>query len=294
MFQGIYHGSRAHAPDMTSVLLRAKSVGLSGILATSTNLADFQENMKLIEEYSKCNVNIKTTLGVHPTSCAQVAKTNNISEYFAQMKAVFQTRPTNLIAVGECGIDYARLKWSPKELQNEFFDRHFELTEAFKLPMFLHMRECANDFMSIMRRNREKYYGGVVHSFTGTVEEAKEILEFSEDTFIGLNGCSLREPHSIEVVKSLPIERIMIESDAPWCEMRPTHASAPFLSDFSWSIGRAVNKEKYQESLPVRGRNEPSESRRVLHVISKLKNIEEEELAEIIFENTTKLFPQLE
>ena len=293
MFRGIYHGATAHAPDLHAVLKRAKSVGLTGILTTSTNLHDYQENAKLIEQFSSNEVNIKTTLGVHPTSCSQVAKVNDVSHYFAQMNEFLQQRPANLIAVGECGLDYARLQWSPKELQLDFFERHFELTQTSKLPMFLHMRDCAHDFLLVLKRNRDSYYGGVVHSFTGTAEEAKEILDFTENTFIGLNGCSLREPHSIEVVKNLPIDRIMVESDAPWCEMRPTHASAPFLTDFSWLIGKAVYKEKYQESLPVRGRNEPSESRRVLHVIAKIKEISEEDLAEQIYQNTIGLFPQL-
>ncbi len=294
MFRGIYHGTTAHAPDLQVVLKRAKSVGMKGILSTSTHLHDYEVNSKLIEQFSSEELVIITTLGVHPTSCAQVAKENDISEYFSKIKQVFLNRPGNLAAVGECGVDYARLKWSPKSIQLDFFARHFELTQVSKLPMFLHMRECAPDFLQIMKRNRESYYGGVVHSFTGTAEEAKEILEFSEDTFIGLNGCSLREAQSIEVVKTLPIERIMIESDAPWCEMRPTHASAPFLTDFSWPIGRAVYKEKYQESLPVRGRNEPSETRRVLYVIAKLKEISEEELAEQIYQNTLRLFPHFQ
>lgn len=294
MFRGIYHGKKVHSPDLHAVLQRAKSVGIIGVLATSTNLHDYEENSKLIEQFSSESVVIKTTLGVHPTSCSQVANENSVSEYFAKMKALVQNLSENLVAVGECGLDYARLQWSPKDLQLDFFERHFELTETSKLPMFLHMRECAQDFLAVMKRNRERYHGGVVHSFTGTTEEAKEILDFSEDTFIGVNGCSLREPHSIEVVKALPIDRIMIESDAPWCEMRRTHASAPYLEGFTWSIGKAVDKEKHQESLPVRGRNEPSETRRVLHVISKIKNVPEEELAEQIFQNTRSLFQQFE
>jgi TatD DNase family protein len=294
MFRGVYHGTTAHSPDLHTILKRATSVGLKGILSTSTNLRDYHENVKLINQLSNEEMNIKTTLGVHPTSCGQVAKEHDISQYFEKMKELLQSRPENLIAIGECGVDYARLKWSPKRLQLDIFDRHFELTQLSKLPMFLHMRECGPDFLSILKKNRESFCGGVVHSFTGTAEEAKEILEFSEDTFIGLNGCSLREANSLDVVKDLPIDRIMIESDAPWCEMRPTHASAPFLTDFSWSIGRPVYKEKYHESLPVRGRNEPSETRRVLHVMSRIKEISEEDLAEQIYQNTISLFPQLQ
>lgn len=291
MFRGIYHGKAVHSPDLNVVLQRALKVGIKGILATSTNLNDYQENLKLIQEHSGSGISIKTTLGVHPTSCAQVADAHNVEDYFAQLKTVLLNRPESLVALGECGLDYARLQWSPKELQAKFFVRHFELASLSKLPMFLHMRDCCEDFLDILKRNREYFYGGVVHSFTGSLEDAKNILDFADNMYIGLNGCSLREPHSIEVVRQLPIDRIMIESDAPWCEMRPTHASAPFLSDFKWEIEKAISKEKYQQYAPVRGRNEPSETRRVLSAVSKIKGISEEELADQIHQNTINLFP---
>lgn len=293
MFRGNYHGKAVHSADLNVVLQRALKVDIKGILATSTTVADYQENLKLIEEHSTSGIAIKTTLGVHPTSCAQVAEAHNVDGYFAQMKSILTNRPESLIAIGECGLDYARLQWSPKELQMQFFERHFELAAHSKLPMFLHMRDCCEDFLSILKQNRQSFTGGVVHSFTGSAEDAKSILEFDEKLYIGLNGCSLREPHSIDVIRQLPTDRIMIESDAPWCEMRPTHASAPYLSVFSWGIEKALAKEKYQPSAPVRGRNEPSETRRVLYAIAKIKGVSENDLANQIHQNTINLFPQL-
>jgi len=62
----------------------------------------------------------------------------------------------------------------------------------------------------MMRKNRDRISGGVSHSFTGSIEEAKELIGLG--LFIGINGCSLKTPENIEVVKSLPIENIMIET----------------------------------------------------------------------------------
>jgi TatD DNase family protein len=287
------------------MLKRCSQVNVNCVMSTSTSAEDYHENSDIIKEFSEKegNPKILTTLGVHPSYCENVFKKcgkdyKKVDEYFEKMRKIFEEEPKNLIAIGECGLDYARLFRSPKETQIEFFQRHFDLLaglEASKRPpMFLHTRDCSKEFIEILRKNKSVFPGGVVHSFTGSVEEAKELLEFSDDLFIGFNGCSLREELGIQVAAMVPLDRIMIESDAPYCEMRPSYASRPFLTDFTWSIPKAFDKEKHSIDNPVRGRNEPTETRRVLRVLSKIKGIDEEELAEIIYKNTLKLFPKCE
>lgn len=70
------------------------------------------------------------------------------------------------------------------------FEPHFELAEKFRLHMYLHSRNCEEDFIAILSKNRERFTIGVVHSFTGTKTELKALLDM--DLFIGINGCSLR------------------------------------------------------------------------------------------------------
>lgn len=269
-------------------------------MSTSATFKDYETNCKIIKQHIG-SPKILTTLGVHPTYSQGVLNglkndLKQVDEYFEKMREVFEEGPSHLVAMGECGLDYARLFCSPKECQLEFFQRHFDLLKALdpakRPPMFLHMRDCLPDFMDILKKNRDVFVGGVVHSFTGSVEDAKELLEFSDKLYIGLNGCSLRDEQGIEVAAMLPLDRIMIESDAPYCEMRPSHASGRFLKDFQWPIGRALDKAKHSTDNPVKGRNEPSETRRVLRVLSEIRGVGEEELAEIIYENTCKLFPQ--
>lgn len=283
---------------------RCSQVNLTCIMSTSATLKDYQENCEIIKQYNSDTTavgfpKILTTLGVHPTyshgvfeKCGKEWK--RVDEYFEKMRVIFENEPSNLAAMGECGLDYARLFCSPKECQLEFFQRHFDLLKSLdktkRPPMFLHMRDCLHDFMEIMNKNREVFVGGVVHSFTGSVEDAKELLAFSDSLYIGINGCSLRDEQGIVVAGMLPLDRIMIESDAPYCEMRPSHASAKYLTDFEWDIERSVDKSKHSCDKPVKGRNEPSETRRVLRVLSKIRGIEEDELAGIIYENTCKLF----
>ena len=81
--------------------------------------------------------------------------------------------------------------------------------------MYLHNRNTGNDFYDMVKKNRHRFTTGVVHSFTGTLEEVKQIVEL--DLYIGINGCSLKTAENLEILKQIPIDRMMLETDAPYC-----------------------------------------------------------------------------
>lgn len=93
--------------------------------------------------------------------------------------------------------------------------------------MYLHSRSTGTDFVDVIRRNRHRFPTGVVHSFTGTMEEMQQICEM--DLFIGINGCSMKTEENCEIVKAIPLERMMVETDCPYCDIRNSHASAPHV-----------------------------------------------------------------
>jgi TatD DNase family protein len=132
-----------------------------------------------------------------------------------------------VVAVGETGLDYDRLQFCDAPTQQRFFETQIRLAEEFQLPMFLHNRASTLDFCRILAPLRASIPGGVVHSFDGSLEELHQLLDLN--CFIGLNGCSLKTSDNLKVAAQVPIERLMMETDAPWCDIRPTHASYAVL-----------------------------------------------------------------
>lgn len=283
MFRGCYGGSTKHPDDYNIVLERAWQHGLQKIIITSGCLSDVDEALKLVAKDER----LYTTVGAHPTRCREFVK--DPEQYYNDLRSRLKGNPQKVVAVGECGLDYDRLRFCDKQTQQVYFEKQLSLAEEFRLPLFLHMRNASEDFMPILERNRDKLKacgGGVVHSFTGTLEEAKSILAY-DNLYIGVNGCSLKTNENVEVVRQLPNDRIMLETDCPWCGIRPSHASHKHVTTKFPTVKR---KEKWTAETLIDGRNEPCQIGQVLEVIACIKQEPKEKLAEIYYQNTLDLF----
>lgn len=118
-------------------------------------------------------------------------------------------------AFGEIGLDYDRLFLSPKDQQLKYFEAQLDIAVDIQLPLFLHSRAASEDFERLLTPRLAKLpRGGLVHSFTGTMEEMERLVKLGLD--IGVNGCSLKTEENLEVVKAMPLDRIQIETDGPW------------------------------------------------------------------------------
>lgn len=161
------------------------------------------------------------TMGCHPTRCSEFAEAPD--QYFGKLCEAIETHRQKIVAIGECGLDYDRLKFCPADVQCIYFERQLDLVAKYNLPLFLHCRNSFDDFHNIIQRNVAKITnGGVVHSFDGTLEEAKKFIEFG--FYIGINGCSLKTEEQLQVVAQIPNDKILVETDCPWCAIRPSHA----------------------------------------------------------------------
>lgn len=236
-----------------------------------------------------------TTVGVHPCSASTftshptgpAALLNSLKEL-----ATVPSSSSIVVAFGEIGLDYDRLQLCPKETQLEYFAAQLDVATEVNLPLFLHSRAAAEDFARILRERLEKLpKRGVVHSFTGTKEEMLELVSMGFD--IGINGCSLKTEENLEVVKEVPLERLQLETDGPWCEIRASHASAKYLKEYDAEEGgrwKSVKKEKWVEGAMVKGRNEPAAIPRVAVVVAGVKGMEVSEVTEAAWKNSVRMF----
>lgn len=129
------------------------------------------------------------------------------------------------VAFGEIGLDYDRLFHSAKEPQLKYFEAQLDLAIEIGMPLFLHSRAASEDFERLIGEKLPHLpKGGLVHSFTGTMEEMQRLVALGLD--IGINGCSMKTEENLEVVKAVPIERLQIETDGPWVSVVSDFSSA--------------------------------------------------------------------
>ena len=280
VFNGVYHGKKAHEDDFAQVIKRAKDFGMKRMMVTVGHLEESPAALELCKKYE----NLFCTVGCHPTRCNAFEKDTTPEEYYEKLLMVAVQNKDKVVAIGECGLDYDREHFCSIETQKKYFEKQFELAKETKLPMFLHMRNACDDFVDIFKRNQNGIVGGVAHCFTGTASEAKILLDLG--LYIGITGCSLKTEENLEVLKEIPSERLLIETDAPWCEVKNTHAGSKYVK----TKFPTKKKEKWEPTFCVKSRNEPCHIVQVLEIMAAVREQDPKELSEIIFKNTEDLF----
>ncbi|KAJ2720942.1 hypothetical protein GGI07_004292 [Coemansia sp. Benny D115] len=289
VFRGMYRGKRAHTDDLDQILARAKAAGVVAMMVTGGNIHESKQAIALSKEHGS----LFATVGCHPTRTSEIDKHKGGADgYFAELRDLINSNRDHVVAIGECGLDYDRLHFSSRETQNAYFSYHFALTEATGLPLFLHDRNTDGDFARTIKENRHRFTDGVVHSFTGTESELREYLNLN--MYIGVNGCSFKTEENLAVAKLIPLDRLMIETDCPYCEIRPTHAGYKLLAseaaEDGWTAPESKRKERWCADCMVKSRNEPCTIRQVVQVMARLYGLKEQEVADKAYENTVKVF----
>lgn len=200
--------------DRDAVLERAAAAGVGRMLITGSSIASTRAAIELVRQRSDT---LRATAGVHPhhASDLDTAAATELTE-LAQAREV--------VAVGECGLDYCR-DFSPRDRQADAFDRQLALAARVGKPVFLHQRDAHEDFVAILQQHRAQLVGGVAHCFTGGMPEARAYLDM--DLYIGITGwiCDERRGlHLRDVVRAIPSNRLLLETDAPYLlprDLRP-------------------------------------------------------------------------
>lgn len=192
--------------DRQEVLDGLFSDKICGIINCGCDLKSSLMSVKLAEEYDK----IYAAVGVHPHEAGEVTDND-----FQKIISLLEKK--KVVALGEIGLDF-HYDFSPREIQIEMFERQVRLSKELNIPIIVHDREAHEETYKILRKYRPK---GVVHCFSGSVELAKETVKMG--MYIGLGGAVTfkNAVKPVEVAKFTPMERILLETDAPYMSPVP-------------------------------------------------------------------------
>jgi TatD DNase family protein len=188
--------------DLPEVLERARQAGVAQIIVTGTTVEESQQASTL---------GFPFTAGVHPHHARDCGPTT-----IPDLRKLSQH--PNCVAIGECGLDFNR-NYSPHPDQEKWFVAQIELALALSKPLFLHSRDAHPRFAEILKAHKVK--SAVAHCFTGEREEPKAYLDLG--LHIGITGwiCDERRgKHLLELVREIPADRLLLETDAPYLTPR--------------------------------------------------------------------------
>lgn len=198
------HESFGH--DFDAVMQRARAHGVVQMVVTGASREHSPQALALAQAHPD---ELFATAGVHPHHAIEYT-----DECDTEMRAL-HAHP-KVVAVGECGLDYFR-DFSPRPAQRRAFERQLQIAAENGKPLFLHQRDAHADFMAMMKNFDGRLGPAVVHCFTGSREEMFDYLD--QDWHIGITGwlCDERRgQHLRELVRHIPAERLMIETDSPY------------------------------------------------------------------------------
>jgi TatD DNase family protein len=190
--------------DLPQVIQRAREAGVSTILTVGIDLASCRKAIEIAETYP----DIFAILGVHPHDAAQVGERD-----LDRLKVL--ARHEKVKAWGEIGLDFFR-NLSPPAIQQEIFRRQITIAKELKLPMVIHSRSATQETITCLREERAWEVGGVIHCFSGDARTAAQYLEMG--FVISIPGVvTFNKAQGLrEVVKGLPAEKLLLETDAPF------------------------------------------------------------------------------
>ncbi len=191
--------------DRVQVLQRAWDEGITQMVVTGASIKGSEDSVALALHHDR----LFATVGIHPHHAEQ---TNE--DVLARFTALAEDQ--NVKAIGETGLDFFR-DFSPRDMQIRSFEQHIELAARLALPMFLHERDAYPTLAEVLKPFRDQLKDVVVHCFTGEKEALHAYLDL--DCYIGITGwiCDERRGiHLIDLIKDIPADRLLIETDSPY------------------------------------------------------------------------------
>ena len=253
---GVNLTHRSFDRDRMEVVHRAQGAGVETLILTGTSVRGSRQSAILAEQMSGT---LYSTAGVHPHEAARTPP-----DTLDQLREI--AVHDAVVAIGECGLDFNR-DFSPRPTQEKWFTAQLALAIELELPVFLHARDAHDRFVAILDDFLPDLRGAVLHCFTGTASELDDCLQ--RGLHIGITGwiCDERRGQGLrELVPTIPTDRLMIETDAPFLTPRDLRPK------------------------PKRGRNEPSFLPHICRAVAAASGLEPGELAARTVETTRSFF----
>lgn len=210
------------------VVERARSAGVGCMLAINTKLREFEEIRALVEKYD----DVYGSVGIHPHEAE--------NEPDVAVSALLQRAAhPKIVGIGETGLDYYYDN-APRDMQRVNFRAHIEASRQTGLPVIIHTRDADDDCVEIVREEMAKgRFKGVIHCFTASQRLADEMLEMG--LYISISGiATFRSAKDLQAsVKTIPMERLLVETDAPFLAPVP-HRGKPCEPAFVMDTARFV------------------------------------------------------
>lgn len=243
------HLSDAKYDDVQALVARAKERGVIAHICASCNLSSSQKAVELSKQFDI----VYAAVGFHPENALEYNK-----DSVADLEKLAQEN--KVVAIGEIGLDYYYEK-ETKEKQKEIFIEQIELANRLNLPVVIHTREAMGDTLEILKKHTPTK-PSLMHCYGGSIESARELMKLGFSFSFGGLVTFKNAQNVVEVVKQLPIEKILLETDCP-----------------------------YMTPVPYRGQlNEPSYLIYTADMISKIKELSLEKVSEVTTQNARRLF----
>jgi TatD DNase family protein len=229
----------AFREDLDQVLARARDAGVVAMIVTGTTVAESRAAAALADAHPGT---LWATAGVHPHHAREcdAATIPALREIAAHPRVV---------AIGECGLDFNR-NYSPHPDQEKWFVAQLELACELRKPLFLHSRDAHPRFADILRAHRARLPRAVAHCFTGEASELRAYLDLG--LYIGVTGwiCDERRgTHLQELVREIPGDRLLLETDSPYLtprdlkpQPRARRNEPAHLPHIARAVGRALGR----------------------------------------------------
>lgn len=237
-----HYDDEQFSQDRIELLSTMCNKGVTHIVSCGCDIQSSKFNKQLSKEFDY----VYYSAGFHPENLENI----NI-EQIEEIKKIALDK--KCVAIGEIGLDY---HWmcSSKEKQIQFFKSQIELAKDLDLPVIVHDREAHGDTMDILKQTKPN---GVLHCFSGSKEMAKELVK--QGMYIGLNGVATfkNARKSLEVVKEIPIERLVLETDCPYLAPEPHRGKrndSSFIPYIAERIGEVLGMTA-QEILDITNAN---------------------------------------